>query len=75
MREVVDNTAEGHGERLTPSCDVEGLGEAFPPRRIVAFTRAIDGAGGGGVLGSICQPDWSVSMDRFARQIGRRDDS
>ena len=44
---------EGKGERLTPSCDEAGLGEAFPPRRIVEWVRQINNVGHNGIVRSI----------------------
>ncbi|MBI2893448.1 MAG: hypothetical protein HYY06_07835 [Deltaproteobacteria bacterium] len=62
MQEVVDNSAEGQGERLTPSCDVPGLGEAFPPRRIVEFIKQINHEGNNGIVQSICEADFGPAM-------------
>ena len=72
MQEVVDESAEGKGERLTPSCDVAGLGEAFPPRRIVELVRDVVGAGGKGFVRSICEPDLELAMSQMGRAISER---
>ncbi len=69
MQEVIDDSAEGKGERLTPSCDVSGLGEAFPPRRLVQFLRGVQAAGGSANVQSICQNDWDTALSRIAREI------
>lgn len=66
MQFVVD------GERLVPSCDVAGLGEAVPPRRIVQVLRDIAAASpGSAYLGSICSPDWTDTVEGLAASIGR----
>lgn len=69
MQAVIDHSAEGKGERLTPSCDAVGLGEAFPPRRLVQFLRGIQANGGSGNVQSICQDDWDTALSRVAREI------
>jgi hypothetical protein len=66
MQFVVD------GERLVPSCDVAGLGEAVPPRRIVQLLRGIAATSpGSAYLGSICSPDWTDTVEGLAASIGR----
>jgi hypothetical protein len=60
MQEVVDNSAEGRGERLAPSCDQPGLGEAFPPRRIVRFLSEMRAGGAITGLLSLCDPGLSM---------------
>ncbi len=72
MQEVIDNSEEGMGERLTPSCEVPGLGEAFPPRRIIQFAGRILEGGGGINVQSICRQDWTLSMHSIARTISAR---
>ena len=69
MQEVIDNSAEGKGERLTPSCDVAGLGEAFPPRRLVGLLRGVQEAGGSANVQSIGQNDWNTALSRIALEI------
>lgn len=60
------------GERLAPSCDVAGLGEAVPPRRIVQVLRDIAAESpGSAFLGSICSPDWTDTVEGLAGSIGR----
>jgi hypothetical protein len=70
MRETVDFSPEGGGSRLVPSCDVPGLGVAFPPRRIVEVIRDVHESGAGGVVQSICQADWSGVTRAIGRVIG-----
>ena len=66
MQFVVD------GERLIPSCDVAGLGEAIPPRRIVEVLRGIAAESpGSAFLGSLCSPDWTSTFAGLAASIGR----
>jgi hypothetical protein len=69
MQEVIDNSAEGKGERLTPSCDEAGLGEAFPPRRIVQFVREINAVGNNGIVRSICEADFRPAMQAITNLI------
>ncbi len=65
MQEIVD----GAGENLVPSCDVPGLGKAYPPRRIVDFIRKVGRDGENGIVQSICQPDWGPTMQAITRII------
>jgi hypothetical protein len=66
MQFVVD------GKRLIPSCDVAGLGEAIPPRRIVQVLRDVASESpGSAYLGSICSPDWTDTVEGLAASIGR----
>jgi len=69
MQEVIDNSAEGKGERLTPSCDEAGTGEAFPPRRIVQFVREINEVGHNGIVRSICDADFRPAMQAITNLI------
>jgi len=69
MQEVIDESAMGKGERLVPSCDSAGLGEAFPPRRLVGFLRGVQASGGSANVQSICQNDWDTALSRVAREI------
>ena len=69
MQEVIDNSAEGKGERLTPSCDEAGLGEAFPPRRIVDFVRQINAVGNNGIVRSICEANFEPAMEAITSLI------
>ncbi len=71
MIETVDYSPEGGGNRLVPSCDVPGLGVAFPPRRIVETIRDVDAVANNGIVQSICQADWSDSMRAITRVIQR----
>ncbi len=48
--------------RLLPSCDTEGRGLAFPPRRIAELTARLGERGAKVVLGSICQPSYDATM-------------
>ena len=69
MQEVIDNSAEGKGERLTPSCDEAGLGEAFPPRRIVEFVRQLGNQGATSSVHSICEAD--LRMGQIGDELRR----
>ncbi|MBI2895473.1 MAG: hypothetical protein HYY06_18095 [Deltaproteobacteria bacterium] len=68
MEEVVNQ----QGTALVASCDVGGIGQAFPPRRIVEFIRSVDAAGNGGVVQSICQADLSPALLAVAHMVGSR---
>ncbi|MCA9607236.1 MAG: hypothetical protein KC619_16635, partial [Myxococcales bacterium] len=70
MAEVVDPASMG--SRLVPSCDVPGLGLAFPPRRMVRTAQAIQARGGTGVVGSLCQSDLSGPMNDVLARISAR---
>jgi hypothetical protein len=72
MVETVDFSPEGGGNRLVPSCDVPGLGVAFPPRRIVEWIQGIDDVGNNGVVQSICQADWTDTVRAITRLIGSK---
>jgi hypothetical protein len=68
MQEIVDVS----GGRLVPSCDVAGLGLAYPPRRIVQFVEQMDLEGASGIVQSICQADWGPTMAAIQRLITRQ---
>jgi len=72
MVETVDYSPEGGGNRLVPSCDVPGLGIAFPPRRIVEWIKDIDMEGNNGIVQSICQSDWAPTMRAITRLIASK---
>ena len=55
--------------RLTPSCTSPG-GVAYPPRRLVALTQALESRGATGVVQSICQEDFGPVMEAVLRRIG-----
>jgi hypothetical protein len=69
MQEVIDNSAEGRGERLTTSCDEPGLGEAFPPRRIVELIRQLGNQGATSSVHSICEAD--LQMGQIGAELRR----
>ena len=72
MEETIDYSPEGGGNRLVPSCDIPGLGIAFPPQRIIRFIRDVDAAGNGGLVQSICQVDVRAAMRALGRVIQSR---
>jgi len=72
MQERIDESPEGLGQRLTPSCDETGIGEAFPPRRMVSLARAIQAAGGAGLVASICEADFRPAMARISAMVWRQ---
>ncbi len=66
MQEMEDPTTPG---RLVPSCNVPGLGTAFPPRRIVSVARGIEAAGGSATIQSICQDSFTGALDAIISKI------
>lgn len=63
MQEVEDTENPG---RLRFSCEVEGRGQAFPPRRLVQAARALAPAS---VVQSICQADFGPAMGAIVEGI------
>ena len=57
--------------RLATSCSSAG-GVAFPPRRIVRVAEELSDRGATGVLGSICQSDYTGPVDDVLRRISLR---
>src|SRR5690606_37853008 len=55
--------------RLLPSCNVEGVGVAFPPRRIVQVAQSF---GSNGVVQSICQEDYTPVVDAILQRVAVR---
>ncbi len=53
---------------LVPSCDVPGLGRAYPPRRFIELAEAIEAGGGVATVQSICR-DLRPAMDALASII------
>lgn len=69
MQEAIDPAMP---TRLAPSCNVPDVGIAFPPRRIVQVARDLESAGGQGVVGSICQSDYTPVIDAILRRVASR---
>jgi hypothetical protein len=57
------------GGALGPSCSDPELGEALPPFRLTETARQF---GENGLLLSICEPDFGLTIDAIAGHIGRR---
>jgi len=55
--------------RVIPSCDVVGLGQAYPPRRIVQVAQQLAGRGAGVTVQSICQNSFSLALNAIIRKI------
>lgn len=72
MQLVIDTSAAGRGERLTPSCHDPELGESYPPRRIVQFVRGVIEAGGAGFVRSICEQDLTHAVSQMIETIAYR---
>ena len=60
MQEQIDPSMPN---RLRPSCNVPGLGFAFPPRRIVDVGRQLEDRGAHVTVQSTCQADLTPAMD------------
>lgn len=60
----------GDPTRLRTSCNVPGVGEAFPPRRIVQLAQGLEQQNSNGIIQSICQSSYagalSVIIDKIA---------
>lgn len=72
MQERADEstTNSASGTLLVPSCDVPGVGRAFPPRRIVETARDLEVAGAEAIVQSICQSDLSGALNAIVTRIG-----
>ena len=66
MEERVDPATPN---RLVPSCDIPGRGQAFPPVRIVRVAQELQNRGAGVTVQSICQDDFSGALREIIRQI------
>lgn len=55
--------------QLTPSCDVPGLGKAFPALRIARVARSLEDAQAGAVIQSICQADFGPALELIIDKI------
>lgn len=72
MQLTVDFSPEGGGNRFVPTCDVDGVGIAFAPRRIVEWLGGLDDAGSEAIVQSICQADLAGPAGAVARAIERK---
>lgn len=57
MAVAIDDSPQGKGERLRPSCDGMGTGEGFPARRILEVLRELQRGGAQVAVRSICEVD------------------
>ena len=55
--------------RLVPSCNVPGLGIAFPPVRLVQAAQQLEEAGAKVTVQSICQESYNGALTEIIRQI------
>jgi hypothetical protein len=60
MQELIDPSMP---TRLRPSCNIPGLGFAYPPRRIVDVGRLLDAQGASVSIQSVCQADFTPAID------------
>ena len=60
--------------RLATSCNVPGVGKAYPPRRLVSVARGLQEAGANGIVQSVCQSDFTPALraiiDKIADVLG-----
>lgn len=55
-----------------PACDSSLQYSASPSRRLAQLVRSVDRVNGNGVLGSICQTNYTATLQRFAARITAR---
>ena len=55
--------------RPRPSCNLPGVGEAEPPRRLVSTAAGLGERGAHTELQSLCQEDYSVALDAIAARV------
>jgi hypothetical protein len=55
--------------RLRPSCNVAGLGNSYPPRRIVEVARGLEARGASTSSHSICGDDYSAAIDSLLDDV------
>ena len=66
---MMEQTDPSNPNRLLPSCNVPGRGQAFPPRRIVRVAEEIQRAGGQIAIGSICQTSYDRAIDGILTRV------
>lgn len=54
---------------LFTSCDVPGLGQAYPPRRIVEVAKGLADAESNAIIQSICQSSYAKAIDAILGKI------
>lgn len=67
-RRMMETIDPANPTRLRPSCMTES-GMAFPPRRMVNVAQQLDARGAGGVVQSICQSDFGLTMGVILSRI------
>ncbi len=70
MAEVADPSMSP-SIRILPVCSGAG-GQAYPARRIAETARGIDAAGGGTVMGSICDGSFDLLIDGLIARVAAR---
>lgn len=58
-------------ERLVPSCNVPGVGTAFPPVRFVRLMEMLESRGATVSPASICQTDYSLILEGLVEVLNR----
>ena len=54
---------------LVPSCDVPGVGKAFPPTRMVQVAQGLADRDSNGIVQSICQSDYTEALNAVIDKI------
>ncbi len=73
---LADSRMEAKPDALNPeipatSCDVSGVGKAYPPRRIVQVAQSLEEEkGSNGIIQSICQSNYNGALDAIVEKIG-----
>lgn len=60
------------GSTIATTCDAAVQYFAMPSRRIAQLVRIADERNGNGIIGSICQNDYSATIQTFAERLSRR---
>ena len=69
MQQTVDPMTGGSS--ILPSCEVSGVGRAFPPRRMVRVAQELEARGASTTVGSICQSSYAGVLNGIIRQLAR----
>ncbi|MBI2895643.1 MAG: hypothetical protein HYY06_18950 [Deltaproteobacteria bacterium] len=69
MQKVIDESDEGGGDRVVPSCDQPDRGKAFPPRRIVELVADMAREGALAAVHTACASDYGPAMARIGELV------
>lgn len=59
------------GPNLVPSCNVPGMGAAFPPRRVLRVGEALEELGASTVATSLCTDDFTSAFDAILARVAQ----